>query len=134
MFLVDTNIWLERLLDQARSDEVGRFLDVTPSDRLFISDFSFHSIGIIMMRMNQADQFLNFVRDVFIDAGVGLVCLKPEATRRIIEVAERFSLDFDDAYQYGAAETHALITVTFDRDFDRTERGRKEPVDIVGHT
>lgn len=26
MYLVDTNIWLERLLDQERSAEVGRFL------------------------------------------------------------------------------------------------------------
>jgi len=26
MYLVDTNIWLERLLDQEKSDEVGEFL------------------------------------------------------------------------------------------------------------
>lgn len=45
MYLVDTNIWLERLLDQTRSDEVRQFLDATPSEHLFISDFSLHSIG-----------------------------------------------------------------------------------------
>jgi len=38
MYLVDTNVWLERLLDQERSEEVGRFLDRVPSDRLFITD------------------------------------------------------------------------------------------------
>lgn len=27
MYLVDTNIWLERLLGQAKSDEVGQFLE-----------------------------------------------------------------------------------------------------------
>ena len=55
MFLADTNIWLERLLDQTRSDEVGRFLDSTPSDHLFVSDFSFHSVAIIMIRLKKAD-------------------------------------------------------------------------------
>lgn len=32
MYLVDTNVWLERLLDQARSDEVGQFLDAIASE------------------------------------------------------------------------------------------------------
>ena len=41
MYLVDTNIWLERLLDQSRSDEVGRFLDAIASDELLVSDFTF---------------------------------------------------------------------------------------------
>jgi hypothetical protein len=26
MYLLDTNVWLERLLDQAESEEVGQFL------------------------------------------------------------------------------------------------------------
>lgn len=36
MYLVDTNIWLERLLGQANSDEVGAFLDHVPSNELRI--------------------------------------------------------------------------------------------------
>jgi len=37
MYLVDTNVWLERLLNQDKSDQVGRFLnDVSPRD-LFIT-------------------------------------------------------------------------------------------------
>jgi hypothetical protein len=36
-------------------------------------------------------------------------------------------LDFDDAYQYTAAEKHNLILLSFDTDFDRTSRGRKTP-------
>ncbi len=45
MYLLDTNIWLERLLDQHRSEEVGRLLDQVPSQRLFMTDFTLHSIG-----------------------------------------------------------------------------------------
>lgn len=51
MYLVDTNIWLERLLDQEKSEEVGRFLAKTPTNRLIISDFSLHSIGVILDRL-----------------------------------------------------------------------------------
>jgi hypothetical protein len=43
-----------------------------------------------------------------------------------------FNLDFDDAYQYVAAEKHDLTLVSFDADFDRTDRGRKTPADILG--
>lgn len=45
--------------------------------------------------------------------------------------AERFRLDFDDAYQYVAAEKHNLTLVSLDADFDRTERGRKTPTQIL---
>ncbi len=34
MYLVDTNVWLERLLEQARAEEVAQFLDRTPSEIL----------------------------------------------------------------------------------------------------
>ncbi len=39
MHLVDTNVWLERLLDQERSEEVGRFLDQILTIISFDSDF-----------------------------------------------------------------------------------------------
>ena len=47
MYLLDTNIWLERLLDQERTEEVGQVLTQLPSDEIAITDFSFHSIGVI---------------------------------------------------------------------------------------
>jgi predicted nucleic acid-binding protein len=47
-----------------------------------------------------------------------------------IEAAKRFNLDFDDAYQYVSAEKYGLTLISFDSDFDRTERGRKLPSSI----
>jgi len=39
VYLVDTNVWLERLLEQERTEEVKRFLDSVSSDQLSITDF-----------------------------------------------------------------------------------------------
>ena len=127
MYLVDTNIWLERLLDQKRSEEVGRFLAHTPSERLFLTDFAFHSIGVVLSRLNQSETLLRFVRDVFVEGDVSLVHLNPEDMERVVGVMQQFGLDFDDAYQYVAAERYKLTIVSFDADFDRTERGSKTP-------
>ena len=55
MYLLDTNIWLERLLDQERSEEVGQLLTQLSSDEVAITDFSFHSIGVIFNRLGQND-------------------------------------------------------------------------------
>jgi predicted nucleic acid-binding protein len=131
MYLVDTNVWLERLLDQAKSGEVGQFLDYLPSDRLAITDFAFHSIGVALSRLNQKWVLMRFVQDVFVDGGVDLIRLEPEDTQRLLDAMEQFNLDFDDAYQYTASEKYGLILVSLDSDFDRTERGRKTPVEVL---
>jgi len=130
MYLVDTNIWLERLLDQARANEVGSFLDHIPSEQIFITDFSFHSIGIVMSRLNQKEALLRFIRDAFSDGAVALVHLDPTDTQQLVRIMDEFKLDFDDAYQYMAAEKYNLIIVSFDGDFDRTTRGRRTPSEI----
>ncbi len=40
MYLLDANIWLERLLNQERSEEVKKFLDVTPDRQLALTEFA----------------------------------------------------------------------------------------------
>ncbi len=62
MFLVDTNVWIERLLDQEHSTEVGRFLDAVPSDVLYITDLALHSICLVMCRLGQQEGLLRFDR------------------------------------------------------------------------
>ncbi|MDW8181532.1 MAG: PIN domain-containing protein [Anaerolineae bacterium] len=130
MYLVDTNVWLERFLDQARAEEVGDFLDRTPSDQLCITDFAFHSIGIVLGRLNKAQAFLQFVQDAFLDGAVSLIRLEPEDMQRVVGIMAEYHLDFDDAYQYVAAEKHRLTLVSFDADFDRTPLGRKTPAEM----
>lgn len=132
MYLIDTNVWLERLLDQERSEDVRRFLDATPTERLFVTDFAFHSIGVVLSKLNRTDALIRFVRDAFVDGAVALVHLEPEDTERIVAVAQQFNLNFDDAYQYMAAEKHGLTIISFDADFERTELGRTTPAEVLG--
>jgi predicted nucleic acid-binding protein len=127
MYLLDTNIWLERLLDQARSDEVGRFLDKTPSEHLSMTDFTLHSIGVVLGRLKQSTVLLSFVQDTLIDGAVHIINLQPPDLAGVVTAMQSFNLDFDDAYQYVAAMKYDLILLTFDMDFDRTDLPRLSP-------
>ena len=131
MYLVDTNVWLERLLHQERSDEVGEFLKQRPSNSLFITDFALHSIGLILTRLGSRKIFRSFVEDLFIEGAVTLVRLGVQDLLDLVNATERFPLDFDDAYQYVAAGRHNPILVSLVSDFDRTEIERKTPGQTV---
>lgn len=132
MYLLDTNVWLERLLDQTKSEEVSILLNHISSEHLFITDFAFHSMGVVLSKLNRMNTLLQFVQDAFIDGAVSLIHLRPEDMHLVALVREKFNLDFDDAYQYVAAEKYTLTLVSFDADFDRTERGKKTPGEIRG--
>jgi uncharacterized protein len=131
VFLLDTNIWLERLLGQGQEEVAAELLDsLSPSD-MCMTDFTLHSIGVICNRLKQRDVFVKFVDDVLIDAGVGLVSIPANKMKRVVEIMDRFHLDFDDAYQYVAAELEKATIVSFDKDFDKTEQGRLTPMQVL---
>jgi len=129
--LVDTNIFLEVLLEQTRSDEAKELLAKTDTHDFFISDFSLHSIGLILLRRNKADAFRDFLSDMMTGADTRVALLNPDEIRAVADYATAFHLDFDDAYQYAVAEKYDLTIVSFDKDFDRTSRGRSTPSVIV---
>ena len=131
MYLIDTNIWLERLLDQQQSDIVGQFLSNIPSAQLAITNFTLHSIALALTRRQLYSPFENFLQDVFVEGEVGLLTLSPQEIPTVLATIQSQSLDYDDAYQYVAAEHFQLTLVSFDSDFDRTPRGRKTPMDIL---
>lgn len=127
MYLLDTNIWLERLLGQEQTAIVGRLLAELPFDQMRLTDFTLHSIGVILHRLKQPSVFRQFVQDVLLDGGVVVLSLDRTAMLRLVVVMEQYQLDFDDAYQYVAAEEAEAVIVSLDRDFDRTDRGRVTP-------
>ncbi|MGI9108271.1 MAG: PIN domain-containing protein [Pyrinomonadaceae bacterium] len=74
------------------------------------------------------------MEDVFVTGAITLVSVPPEETQRLIDAMSKFNLDFDDAYQYVAAEKQGLVIVSFDGDFNRTARGKKTPGEILADT
>ncbi|WHZ14501.1 MAG: hypothetical protein OJF52_001340 [Nitrospira sp.] len=131
MYLVDTNVWLEAILDQERAEEARSFLQHTESPQLALPDFSLFSIGIILTRLKKDSLFHTFLEDTVEESGVSLIRLDSAGLNQILALRESVPLDFDDAYQYVAAQKHDLILVSFDADFDRTEHGRKQPHQVV---
>ena len=131
IYLLDTNIWLERMLGQERAAEVAELLTRVPSNQLCITDFTLHSSGGILYRLKQPQLYVRFVQDVLLDRATRLLTVPPDAATELVEVTAKYRLDFDDAYQYVAATRHHLTLISLDSDFDRTDNGRQTPAEIV---
>jgi len=133
VFLVGTSVWLELLLEQDRAEETRRFLQQTEPSEVAITDFSLHSLGIILSRFKRDDLFDSFISDVVRDAWVAVIRLTSENLMNLTATKRQHEFDFDDAYQYLAATTHGCTLVSFDAHFDRTPEGRKTPADLLPH-
>lgn len=131
VFLVDTNVWLELLLEQERAEEVRDFLSTIETNLLTLTDFTIYSIGIILTRLGKDQLFSEFTADTLEQGEVTSLRLNIADMRDLLAVGQQFRLDFDDAYQYLSAEKHGFVLVSFDSDFDRTDRGRKTPKQII---
>jgi len=129
--LVDTNLFIEVLLNQVGAQDAQALLVNRKGHELFVSDFALHSIGLLLFRQKQHQVFRRFLQDLVGRAGVGMVSLTPQELDSLADVAEKFNLDFDDAYQYSTAIKHGLKIVSFDADFDRTSEGRLLPADVL---
>jgi predicted nucleic acid-binding protein len=130
MYLVDTNVWLELLLEQEKAAEVRRFFQQVEARLIAITEFSLYSIGVILTRLKKDDIFGDFLSDTVEDSGVVRIRLNAADLKQALAVRKQYQLSFDDAYQYVAAIKYEYTLISFDADFDRTQKGRKMP-DIV---
>jgi predicted nucleic acid-binding protein len=116
MYLIDTNIFLEILLKQKRKEKCKKFLNANIG-QLHISDFSLHSLGVILFRKRKANAFQKFIDDSL--PNTKLLSLPVDRYKDVVKAQKDFGLDFDDAYQYGIAKSYGLKPVTMDDDFKR---------------
>jgi predicted nucleic acid-binding protein len=131
MFLLDTNVWLEVLLDQERAAEARQFVQGVEAENLAITEFSLYSLGVILTRLKKDEVFEDFLSDTVEDSGVIRLRLELPDLRTLITYRRRFGLDFDDAYQCVAAEKYGCTLVSLDSDFDKTPGGRKTPREVT---
>ncbi|KAF5418612.1 MAG: hypothetical protein C5S45_08135 [Candidatus Methanocomedens sp.] len=130
MYLIDINIFLEGLLEQEKAESVRYFFQAVDIEKTFMTDLALHSIGIILFRLKKYELFTSFVEDMIIN-GMEILSSTPEDLMKLDRTVQQYNLDFDDAYQYMLAEKHQLQLIRFDKDFDSTKIGRKEPSEIV---
>src|SRR5438067_1664785 len=102
-FLVDTNVWLERLLEQQKSQEAEKFFNSIPAKDLSISDFTLHSIGIILHNFKKMDVFRDFINDLSF-GGISFLNLDVIDTNEVTKIINSKGLDFDDSYQLALSE------------------------------
>ena len=114
MYLVDTNIFLEILLGQDNREKCRDFLE-DKLGTLFISDFSLHSIGVILFRNGKEAAFQTFLDEIV--GNIETLSLSEHRYAGLRQVKADSGLDFDDACQYLIAREFGLQIVTMDKDF-----------------
>ena len=130
MYLVDTNIFLEVLLAGPRKNECIQFLTAIKNGVKVgvITDFSVHSILVIMEGVGKREQLKIFLGSLL--AYKGLRVYATELTDEIdaIDVSYDVKMDLDDAIQYHvASKLKAEAIVSFDKHFDGLKIPRLEP-------
>ena len=88
MYLLDTNIFLEILLQREKSKAAKHLFIANASTDLFMTDFSLHSIGVSLFQRNRQEAYIRFVKDVIIETGVAVIGLNPEELLALAEVAK----------------------------------------------
>lgn len=131
MLLLDTNIILEIALEQDNAQECVNLLEQYDKIDFFISDFSIHSIGVILNKRNNLEKFDKLIEDLRLVLKAILSLDHYYDLKRLINIMKVFDLDFDDAYQYRIAEKYKLTIVNFDKDFDKTKLGKRTPAEIL---
>ena len=116
VYLVDANVFLEILHQQEKKEKCKNFLTEHVGN-LHLTDFSLHSLGIILFKFNKSNIFKEFVEDVL--PNIKLLTLHPNLYENLSSIHKEIGLDFDDSYQYLAAKSNALKIVTMDRDFEK---------------
>jgi predicted nucleic acid-binding protein len=66
-----------------------------------------------------------------INNGMSVIELSSQELIDLTGVAEKYDLDFDDAYQYVAAKSRHLQLITFDKDFNKTDINPQVPQNII---
>jgi predicted nucleic acid-binding protein len=128
-YLIDTNIFVEFLLEQERADESLRLMECIERGELdaYVTSFALHSIAVILDRRKDIDLLEKFFDRVIQAKGLQVYHTEPSEEKRIAELIKTVKLDFDDTLHYHVAHTLAATLVSFDRGFDATDLKRIEP-------
>lgn len=97
MYLIDTNIFLEMLLEQERVDECEILLGKFYNGILFgyVSSFSLHSIEVVLDRYGKVDELREFLNDMHNCEGLKRIETNTFEELAALDSAREFGLDVD---------------------------------------
>ncbi|MBI5787739.1 MAG: type II toxin-antitoxin system VapC family toxin [Candidatus Schekmanbacteria bacterium] len=133
MYLLDTNIFLELLLNQERADECEKLLQNLHNGKLkgYVSAFALHSIEVILEREGKQAALMAFLQDISESNNLKRFDTATFEEIEALKLAQKLKLDFDDAIQYYICKSFRLKLVSFDKHFDNTDLKRIEPIEII---
>jgi predicted nucleic acid-binding protein len=118
-FLFDTNIFLEVLLGQEKRESCKRTLTESRGT-IYLSDFSLHSIGVILFKQKKFTFFDGFVSDIANNSTI--ISLPLIKYPQITIISQKYQLDFDDSMQIAIALEYNLGIITIDSDFRKAAK------------
>jgi len=131
MFLIDTNIFLELLLDQKRAEECEQLLGKIANGDIeaVVTSFTIHAVEAIL---NNSKLVLTFLRNIENSLGLSIYDTTIDDQQAVAILMSEKELDFDDCLQYYVAKKlGAEAIVSFDKHFNELDIPRKEPKEIL---
>jgi predicted nucleic acid-binding protein len=131
LILLDTNIFLELLMDRDKAGDCEALLErVSTGEReAVVSHFSLHAVEAVI---GEGDGLLDFLRNVENSLGLSVHDTDVSDEIAISLLSKTLGRDFDDSLQYYLAKKLGVdCIVSFDRHFDGLDVKRSEPSEIL---
>ncbi len=132
-YLIDTNIFLEVLLNQDNKESCLTLLKLIEKGeiRVIVTSFALHSIAIILEKLKGIDYYRDFLEIITTSEGLMTYSTTPQDEIEICKISKRFNLTFDDSLHYFVTKTFKLKLVSLDSDLDKTDIIRVHPEDVI---
>ncbi len=134
MIVLDTNIFLELLLDQKRAGDCEDLLELVSRGEIeaTVTHFAVHAVEAALPSGENLETFLRNL-----EHSVGLYVYDTNLSEEMAAalISKKIRRDFDDTLQYYVAKKlGADVIVSFDEHFDGLDIRRVEPHDLLPKT
>jgi len=131
LILLDTNIFLELLLDQKRATDCEELLQLISKGKTeaAVTHFAVHAVEAVIGDPNSLATFLGNLEH---SAGLSIYDTNLSDEMAAALITQKIDLDFDDTLQYYVAKKLGVdALVSFDKHFDKVDIRRIEPRDLL---
>lgn len=133
MYFIDTNIFLELILNQSQAGPCRElFKKIENGLDCACSHFSIYSICINLERKKMGRQARVFLEYLLSLENLRITNLSVEDDLQILETAKNTGLDFDDSLQYVVSQQAGCEKIiTFDTDYEKAGIATLRPSEVL---